>query len=70
MDDKKMNRALKGAIVTRFGSQFNFARTIGEHEATVSRIIRGRFQIDDATKRKWANALGIDDYEKLFRDKG
>ncbi len=65
-----MNKILKGAIVTRFGSQFNFAHALGEHESTVSRIIRGRVQIDDTTKRKWAHALGIKNHKRLFQGEG
>jgi plasmid maintenance system antidote protein VapI len=61
----KMNRELKGEIVKRYGSQFNFAHAIGWHEANVSRVIRGRVQIDDETKRKWAEILDVD-MEKLF----
>jgi transcriptional regulator with XRE-family HTH domain len=52
-----LNKELKGEIVKRYGSQFAFAHAIGWHEAGVSRVIRGHVQIDEATKRKWAEAL-------------
>jgi Protein of unknown function (DUF739) len=60
VEDTKMNRELKGEIVKRFGSQFNFAHAIGWHEATVSRVIRGHHVLDDDTKREWAATLETD----------
>ena len=55
-----MNRELKAEIVRSYGSQFKFAHAIGEHEANVSRVIRGRISLDEETKRRWAETLGVD----------
>jgi plasmid maintenance system antidote protein VapI len=62
-----MNKYLKARIVERYGSQFEFARALGEHEAVVSRIIRGHRELTPKEQMKWANALGCDDPERLFR---
>lgn len=61
-----MNRKLKGRIVERYGSQFEFARIIGAHEAVVSRVVRGHVALDDASKHRWAIALGVEDLGRLF----
>lgn len=62
-----MNRLLKGKIVEKFGSQFEFARFIGEHESIVSRVLRGHHTLAVRDRVKWAQALGYDDAEKLFQ---
>jgi plasmid maintenance system antidote protein VapI len=62
-----MNKYLKAKIVERYGSQFEFARAIAEHEAVVSRVIRGHRDLTPEEKARWANALGYDDAKSLFR---
>ena len=52
-----MNRKLKAKIFEVFGSQADFAQAIGENESVVSRVIRGRCEIDPAKKKKWAKIL-------------
>lgn len=52
-----MNLSLKLAILEKFPSQADFAQSIGEHESLVSRIIRGRRQLDPEKQREWAKAL-------------
>jgi plasmid maintenance system antidote protein VapI len=61
-----MNKYLKGKIVSKFGSQFEFARAIGQHEAVVSRIIRGHRELTPDERVRWAIALSCDDPERLF----
>ena len=65
-----MNKLLKGRIVEKFGTQFEFSRTIGEHEAVVSKVIRGHIILDPYKKKRWAAALNIDDYDGLFEGQG
>ena len=53
-----MNRKLKGKIIEKFGTQFEFAKVINEHESNISRIILGRRQLSEKDKKVWANVLG------------
>ena len=64
-----MNKFLKGKIVERFGSQFEFARAIGEHESIVSRVIRGHHTMTVEGRKKWAQVLGCNDADSLFEHK-
>lgn len=64
-----MNKFLKAKIVERFGTQFEFARVIGEHESIVSRVIRGRHTMTVDGRIKWAQALGCNDADSLFEHK-
>ncbi|MFY9112045.1 MAG: hypothetical protein WAP34_08905 [Desulfomonilia bacterium] len=63
-----MNKKLKAKIIEHFGSQFHFALAIGSHESTVSKVIRGHKDLDEASRKKWANTLGVDDPDRLFRE--
>jgi len=65
-----MNKELKAEIIRRYGAQFNFAAVLGIREATVSAVIRGHHTLDDESKRRWAEVLGIMDYERLFQGVG
>ena len=60
-----MNRRLKGKIVEKFGTQWDFAMAIGTHEALVSRVIRGRRTLAEMEQEKWAQVL-VADTERLF----
>jgi len=60
-----MNRRLKGKIVEGFGTQWDFAMSIGTHEALVSRVIRGRRTLAEMEQEKWAQVL-VADTERLF----
>jgi hypothetical protein len=64
-----LNQELKAEIVRRFGNQFLFATFVGAHESDVSRVIRGRRQLDDATKREWADVLQVP-VEQIFPSEG
>lgn len=60
-----MNRLLKGRIIERYGSQFDFAHALGVHEALVSRVVRGRKVLSEEDRRHWARVLK-DDPARLF----
>jgi plasmid maintenance system antidote protein VapI len=64
-----MNKILKAKIVERYGSQVEFAKKIGEHEAIVSRVIRGHHELTTEERLKWAIALGCSNSEILFQQK-
>jgi hypothetical protein len=52
-----MNKKLKSKIVLKFGTQADFAQAIGEYQAVVSEVIRGRRQLSDHKELEWAMAL-------------
>ena len=64
-----MNLELKAAIIRKYGAQFPFAADLGIREATVSAVIRGRLILDEGNRKKWAQALGVADCERLFGGK-
>jgi plasmid maintenance system antidote protein VapI len=53
--------------VEKYGSQIEFAKNIGEHEAIVSRVIRGHHELTTEERLKWAIALGSNNPEILFQ---
>jgi transcriptional regulator with XRE-family HTH domain len=53
-----MNKKLKAAIIMKYGSQADFAEAIDTDETIISRIIRGRRQLDSVKQLIWAKALG------------
>jgi len=61
-----MNKILKGKIVEKYGSQFEFALAIGEHEAIISRVVRGHHDLTAEERLRWAIALDCDDFQKLL----
>ena len=64
-----MNKILRVAIVTEFGTQSDFALRLGVHESMVSQVIRGRRQLPNELKLKWAKALNCPQ-EHLFNVEG
>ncbi len=54
-----VNMALKGAIIERYGTQADFAAAIGASEVVVSRVIRGRRELTDDEKHRWARVLHV-----------
>ena len=52
-----MNWKLKKRIIQTYGSQINFAQGIKVSESIVSKVIRGRRQLDSETQNAWAKAL-------------
>jgi len=61
-----MNKELKGKIVGKFGSQYEFSKAVNEHEANVSRVIRGHRTLSKRERKTWAEALGEGITEALF----
>lgn len=59
-----MNKQLKGKIIENFGTQFEFARVIGAHEAYVSMVVRGHRSLNFTERKKWAAVLNAD--ERIF----
>lgn len=55
-----MNRKLKAKIVEKFGTQFEFSKAINEHESNISRVIRGRRELNEEDKKAWAKILEMD----------
>ena len=53
-----MNKSLKAKIVEKYGTQADFAEAIETDETIISRIIRGRRQLDSEKQLIWAKALG------------
>ena len=52
-----MNRTLKAKIILEFGSQFEFAQEIREHESIVSKVVRQRKVLEPKGQKRWADAL-------------
>jgi hypothetical protein len=52
-----MNKILKGRIVEIFGCQSDFAQKAKVDESLVSRVIRGRRDLPEAEKTRWAKIL-------------
>jgi plasmid maintenance system antidote protein VapI len=53
-----LNRKLKAKIFEKYGTQADFAEAIDTDETIISRIIRGRRQLDSERQLIWAKALG------------
>jgi len=52
-----MNRVLKARIVEMYGTQVDFAQAIDTDETIVSRVVRGRRELDTLRQNQWAMAL-------------
>lgn len=63
-----MNFKLKEKILQEFGSQADFAMSVKEHEAVVSRVVRGRYDPPADKKAKWAKALNCEALEIFSND--
>ncbi len=55
-----MNIELRVAIIRKFGNQGNFAHAAKIDEPTVSRVVRGRKQLSEQEKARWAGLLGCE----------
>lgn len=60
-----MNRKLKAKIVEKFGTQADFSQEIKIDETLVSKVVRGRRQLSDESKKIWAKVLDCKP-EELF----
>ena len=54
------NKKLKGAIISIFGTQGDFANRMKVSESVVSRVITGRWTLTDREKKQWAKVLNED----------
>ena len=63
--NKNLNKALKGAIIRKYGTQFLFCIHMEVHPADVSRIVRGRRKLPKEEQRRWADALDVS-IEEIF----
>ena len=52
---------LKGVIITRFGSLWEFCRHTGTHPSRVSQILNGRRPLTVTQRQAWAEVLGVDE---------
>lgn len=52
-----VNWKLKARITERYGTQVDFAQKIGIREVDVSRVVRGRKQLQSFEQQMWAEAL-------------
>ncbi len=55
-----MNKELKGLIISKFGTQFEFAQVVRTHESMISKVIRGRRSLSPKDQETWIKALGCD----------
>ncbi len=62
-----MDKILKARIVEKFGTQFEFSKAIGEHEAVVSKVIRKRLILNTEQKKAWAEVLNCKPSE-IFKE--
>lgn len=52
-----MNKTLKLKIIEIFDTQADFAQALGMDESYVSRVIRGRRELDLPSQNRWAELL-------------
>lgn len=55
-----MNIQLKLKILEKFETQADGAMRLGVHESVLSRVVRGRRQLPEAERRRWAKVLGCE----------
>ncbi len=53
----EINKNLKSKIIHVYGNQRLFAQEIDMPEGTVSRVIRGRYNLTVDEQQQWADAL-------------
>lgn len=54
------NNALRGQIVSKFGTARNFGDYVGVHESIVSAIINRRRPLNPNEQQRWAEVLGCE----------
>ena len=52
------NLKLKVRILEQYGSQVDFAQTLGLCESKVSKVLNGRIQLRPEQKEQWVDLLG------------
>ena len=51
------NVILKSRIIEKFGTQADFGQVVSVKEPIISRVIKGRKELTDSEKERWATAL-------------
>lgn len=64
-----MNRILKAKIIEIYRTQADFAAAIKVNESAVSRVVRGRRNLDSDSQKEWAQALGCKEGELFGNQK-
>lgn len=52
-----LNLKLKLKIIEKYGGQWKFAAAVGEHESSVSKVMRYQRPLPESKKKIWARAL-------------
>lgn len=55
--NRHFNSALRVAIITKFGTQADFAGELKTHKTVVSEVVNGRRNLSETQKSKWAKKL-------------
>lgn len=55
-----MNWKLKEKIIDKFGTQSDFAQALNNADGVVSKVVRGRRDLDQAEQKRWADLLEAD----------
>ena len=63
------NGQLRQQIVDTYGSSANFSQIAGVGESIISRVIRGRRDLPDSEKERWAKILRCD-VQDIFQMEG
>lgn len=61
----QVNLQLKSKIIRKFGTGEDFANHIGKHPSIISRVVRGRIELNQDEKERWAVKLECP-VDKLF----
>jgi len=64
-----MNTKLKAKIIEKYGTQADFAQVIAADESIISRVVRGRRELDANIQTQWAKVLNCT-VEDIFGRKG
>ncbi len=62
-----IHNKLRARIIEMFGTQADFAEAIKFDESLVSRVVRGRWNLNADEIERWSEALGRDVSELLER---
>ena len=53
----QVNLPLKSKIIRKFGTAEDFADHVRKHPSVVSRVVRGRLELTQDEKKRWASEL-------------
>lgn len=57
----KINLKLKGAVISKFGTQRAFADELEVDESFVSDVLRGRKKLGTDKSKEWADVLDLEE---------